>query len=123
MKLQDCKVVKKDWGKEIWIEHENEFYAYKRIYINSGYRTSLQYHNFKFETNYIISGKARVFIQDTWYEMGEDEFFTIRPGVLHRVEAITNVILQEVSTPHLDDVIRVEDDYNRPNGKIEKEHE
>ena len=47
------KTIFKPWGKEEWLEL-NEVYCYKRIYINAGYKTSYQYHNFKRETNYII---------------------------------------------------------------------
>jgi hypothetical protein len=44
------------------------------------------------------------------------------PGILHRLEAITDILLYETSTPHLDDVVRVTDDSKRPNGRIEQEH-
>lgn len=122
MKLSEAKVVTKAWGKEIWLQPENCPIAYKRIYINAGCKISLQYHEQKEEINYIISGTAKVFLHDKWQEMGADEFFHVKPGEIHRVEAVTDVILQEASTPHLDDVIRISDDYNRPNGHIESEH-
>lgn len=115
------KVVNKPWGKELWLEI-NEYYCYKRIYLNAGCRTSLQYHNFKQETNYVIAGKARVLLGDTWHDVKADDYFTIKPGVHHRVEAITDLVLQEVSTPHVSDVVRIEDDTNRPDGHIESEH-
>ena len=53
------KVVHKPWGKEEWLAL-NDAYCYKRIYINAGYKTSYQYHEFKQETNYIIDGTAVV---------------------------------------------------------------
>jgi mannose-6-phosphate isomerase len=115
------KVVVKPWGKEVWMEL-NDRYCYKRIYINAGHRTSLQYHNFKHETNYIISGEAKVLIGTTWYDLRADDYFTITPGVHHRVVAVTDVVLQETSTPEVDDVIRIEDDAQRPDGRIEAEH-
>lgn len=120
------KTVQKKWGHETWLEL-NERYCYKRIYINAGFRTSLQYHNYKLETNYIIDGIADVTLENENGElevirMSKDDFFTIQPGKKHRVAAITDVILQEVSTPEVDDVIRIEDDFGRPNGRIEEEH-
>ena len=57
------KVVHKPWGKEVWLEL-NDKYCYKRIYINSGYKTSYQYHNFKLETNFIISGTAEIWLEN-----------------------------------------------------------
>ena len=121
------KIVNKPWGKEEWLAL-NEFYCYKRIYLNAGHKTSLQYHEFKKESNYIIAGEAEVWLEN---EKGEIEIFLMGPGSLfnvdpprkHRVLAITDVILQEVSTPHVDDVFRINDEFNRPDGKIESEHQ
>ena len=120
------KVVSKPWGKEIWLEL-NEKYCYKRIYINAGTKTSYQYHEKKLETNYIIDGKAEVWIENDEGDiekkvMNKDDFFTVVPPKKHRVIALTNIILQEVSTPEVDDVIRIEDDTGRGDGKIESEH-
>ena len=120
------KVVKKPWGKEIWLEL-NDRYCYKRIYINKGTRTSFQYHKKKLETNYIIEGEAEVWLENDdglieKKKMGKDSCFSVRPPRKHRVIALTDVILQEVSTPEVDDVIRIEDDAGRPDGKIESEH-
>lgn len=120
------KTVKKPWGKEIWLEL-NDRYCYKRIYINKGTRTSFQYHQKKYETNYIIEGEAEVWLENDNGEivkkrMKKDEYFTIAPPRKHRVIAITDVVLQEVSTPEVDDVIRIEDDAQRPSGRIESEH-
>jgi NDP-sugar pyrophosphorylase family protein/mannose-6-phosphate isomerase-like protein (cupin superfamily) len=121
------KIVYKPWGKEEWLEL-NEFYCYKRIYINAGHKTSFQYHTEKHETNYIISGTAEI-----WLENGEGvvnksvmtagSYFNVAPPRKHRVIALTDLILQEVSTPHVDDVVRIEDDTNRPDGKIASEHQ
>ena len=57
------KIVTKPWGKEEWLEL-NPAYCYKRIYINAGHKTSYQYHNFKYETNYIISGEAEIWLEN-----------------------------------------------------------
>ena len=102
-------------------------YCYKRIYINAGTRTSFQYHNKKHETNYLIKGKAEVWLENDnevieKFKIKENDFFNVVPPRKHRIIALTDIILQEVSTSEVDDVIRVEDDTNRPNGKVESEH-
>lgn len=121
------KTVTKPWGKEIWLEL-NHRYCYKRIYINAGTRTSFQYHEKKLETNYVIDGEAEVWIENDdgvieKRRMKAGDHLTIKPPRKHRFTAITNIILQEVSTPEVDDVIRIEDDTDRPSGKIESEHQ
>lgn len=97
------KIVTKPWGKEEWLEL-NPAYCYKRIYINAGHKTSYQYHNFKYETNYIISGEAEIWLENDIGVvekkiMKEGEFFNVPPPKKHRVIALTDLILQEVSTP------------------------
>lgn len=121
------KTIHKPWGREEWLEL-NESYCYKRIYINAGYKTSYQYHNFKRETNFIISGQAEIWLENDngiveKKIMGPGEYFNVTPPKKHRVIALTDIILQEVSTPEVDDVIRIEDDTNRVNGKIDGEHQ
>jgi len=54
--------------------------------------------------------------------MSNDDFFTVLPLRKHRIVALTDIILQEVSTPEVDDVIRLDDDESRPSGRIESEH-
>jgi choline kinase/mannose-6-phosphate isomerase-like protein (cupin superfamily) len=120
------KVVHKPWGKEEWLEL-NDAYCYKRIYINAGYKTSYQYHEFKKETNYIIDGTAEVWLENDEGVvekkiMKAGEFFNVTPPKKHRVIAITDIILQEVSTPHVDDVFRIDDEFHRADGKVEAEH-
>ena len=120
------KTVYKHWGKEEWLEL-NDFYCYKRIYINKGTRTSFQYHREKLETNYIISGVAEIWLENDEgviekKVMRAGDYFTVIPPKKHRVIALSDLILQEVSTPQVDDVVRIEDDNNRKDGKIENEH-
>jgi choline kinase/mannose-6-phosphate isomerase-like protein (cupin superfamily) len=120
------KVVHKPWGKEEWLEL-NDAYCYKRIYINAGYKTSYQYHEFKRETNYTIEGTAEIWLENEAGVvekkiMKAGEYFNVAPPRKHRVIALTDIILQEVSTPHVDDVIRINDEFNRTDGKIEAEH-
>ena len=97
------KVVHKPWGKEEWLEL-NDSYCYKRIYINAGYKTSFQYHNYKKETNYIIAGKAEVWLEndDGIVEkklMEAGDFFNVKPPTKHRVIAITDIILFIILPP------------------------
>jgi NDP-sugar pyrophosphorylase family protein/mannose-6-phosphate isomerase-like protein (cupin superfamily) len=125
--IDKIKTVHKPWGKEEWLEL-NDAYCYKRIYINEGYKTSYQYHNFKKETNYIIEGTAEIWLENDEGVvekkiMKAGEFFNVTPPKKHRVIAITDIILQEVSTPEVDDVIRINDEFNRTDGKINSEHQ
>jgi NDP-sugar pyrophosphorylase family protein/mannose-6-phosphate isomerase-like protein (cupin superfamily) len=121
------KTIHKPWGREEWLEL-NDKYCYKRIYINAGYKTSYQYHNFKKETNYIISGEAEIWLENdegivekTLMKAGD--YFNVTPPKKHRVIALTDIILQEVSTPEVDDVFRIDDEFARTDGKIEGEHQ
>ena len=122
----ETKTVYKPWGREEWIEL-NDKYCYKRIYINEGHRTSYQYHNYKFETNYLIEGEAEILLENDKgvievLRLTANQHFTVQPGRKHRVTALTDIILQEVSTPEVDDVIRLDDDAGRSSGKLEFEH-
>ncbi|MDO8424108.1 MAG: cupin domain-containing protein [bacterium] len=120
------KVVQKPWGKEEWLEL-NERYCYKRIYMDAGMRSSFQVHQYKHETNYLIAGRAEIWLDNEHGELEKEvleagQYYVVPPGRRHRVIALTNLILQEVSTPEVDDVLRIEDDTNRPDGRIESEH-
>lgn len=120
------KIVTKPWGREIWLEL-NSCYCYKRIEMKAGHRSSLQFHDRKLETNYIESGEVELHLQD---ENGEiqrrqlkaGEHFTVVPPRVHRVVALTDIVLMEVSTPEVDDVHRLADDARRGDGRIESEH-
>ena len=111
------KIVEKPWGREIWIA-QTDRYALKIIEVNKGHRSSLQYHVKKHEHIYVDRGV----LQMEWEnEQGQMETLTLRPGEVvenkpgrkHRAIAVEDVRLLEVSTPELDDVVRVEDDYRR----------
>lgn len=111
------KIVDKPWGREIWIAH-TERYALKIIEFNQGSRSSLQYHVKKHEHIYVDQGLLQVELEN---DSGELEIHLLKPGDVienrpgrkHRVKALEDVRLIEVSTPELDDVVRVEDDYRR----------
>ena len=120
------KIIKKPWGEEHWLEL-NERYCYKRMYIDAGTRTSYQYHNQKLETNFIVQGEAEIWLEDDLgvvqrTKMGPGEYFTVKPPRKHRVIALTDLVLMEVSTPEVDDVVRLQDDAARSDGRIEAEH-
>ena len=118
--------VDKPWGYELWLEL-NEHYAYKLIHMKKGFQSSLQWHEKKVETNYVIEGEAEVLLQD---ENGEIESRVYKVGegwcvplkTKHRVIAKTDYTALECSTAHLNDCIRFEDDSDRSSGKIESEH-
>lgn len=130
------KKVMKPWGHELWINGEHPGYAFKQIFIRAPHKTSLQYHHFKQETNILLDGQARLhFKKDATVEndhMSAEHVGThdlapvssvsVVPEIVHRIEALSDVLLYEVSTPHLDDVIRISDDSKRPHGRIDSEH-
>ena len=121
-----AKVVNKPWGREEWLNLD-ERGCYKRILITRGTKTSFQYHERKEETNYIVSGQAEFWLENDLGEIekktcGPGTFMTVKPPKKHRVIALTDLILLETSTPEVDDVIRISDDYQRPGGRIDSEH-
>lgn len=121
------KIIKK-WGYELWLVHESMRLAYKIIFIKAGNRTSLQYHERKEEANFLLSGRAVLHYQHRdkedicQTELSPGAVVHITPKTIHRIEALTDILLIESSTAELDDVIRVSDDWNRPDGRIDSEH-
>lgn len=107
--------VSKPWGYEIiWAKTNN--YVGKQITIAAGHRLSTQYHQFKEETIFIISGHMTLELQGCFeIVLKPGETYHIEPGIIHRFCANKgeDVHLIEVSTPHLNDVVRMEDDYGR----------
>ena len=107
-------IVKKPWGHEIrWAV--NDKYLGKILHINAGSRLSLQYHEQKDETIYVLDGTAVVHLDGRTHILSQGESLRIKPGQIHRFCAPkeTYVKLVEVSTAEIDDVVRVEDDYGR----------
>lgn len=109
--------VEKPWGHELIWAHTDR-YVGKKLVIRAGRRLSLQYHERKDESVYVVQGKLRLVLEDDdgeirTCELGPGEAAHIRPGRRHRFEAVDDVELIEVSTPELDDVVRVEDDFGR----------
>ena len=108
--------VPKPWGEEIIFAHTKR-YAGKLLKIRRGELLSLQYHRTKEETIYVHEGRIRLLVDiaGTREErtLGPGESWHIPPGTTHRMEALDDVTLFEVSTPELDDVVRLEDRYGR----------
>ncbi len=110
--------VEKPWGWElIWAVADA--YVGKVLFVKAGESLSLQYHEEKDESWYIESGRARLELGDVGQETLDEEIvetgacFRYRPGTVHRVTALEDTTILEVSTPHLDDVVRLEDRYGR----------
>ena len=109
--------VSKPWGHEtIWARSDR--YVGKILHINAGQELSVQYHNKKDETVYLLSGDISYRVQtdggtleDVRLKVGES--FRITPGTVHQMVAMTDCDVLEVSTPELDDVVRLSDRYGR----------
>lgn len=107
----------KPWGKEIWFAHTDS-YAGKILHITKGHRYSLQYHEKKRETQYIYSGKVKLIYgtdKDNLQEkiLNPGDKFEVHPYTIHRLEALEDSEVFEVSTADLHDVVKLEDDYGR----------
>lgn len=139
-------LVEKPWGWEKWIQDgtDDRFnYVLKQIHLNKGYRTSLQVHRFKSETIMVQSGKGILHTYPHEFDVDEylngsitqdqmDEILAklievpispqtilhIPRKTIHRVEALENLFYFEASSTELNDVVRIQDDLNRPNNTI-----
>jgi mannose-6-phosphate isomerase len=123
----DVRIVQKPWGHEtIWAH--TELYVGKLLHIKAGQSLSVQYHNLKDETIHLLSGTMiyRTAVRSPKTEDRNDsapkleivelkagESFRNEPGLIHQMEAVTDCVLLEASTPHLDDVVRLTDRYGR----------
>lgn len=143
------KLVSKPWGHETWIaDGTTTPYALKRILFKAGNRTSLQVHEYKVETNYVLNGTGKLYkskealnlasfleqgmtpeqveqYESTFeiIELSPGTIFNVYPGYVHRVVATTDLEFIEASTTELDDVIRLQDDAGRTHGRIQSEHQ
>ena len=133
---ETAKVVTKPWGREVWLNYfsgENvgdieKRYAFKKLYIKAGTKTSFQYHEKKEETNFLISGSV-----EAWFEVEPGKIdkkilqsgaiWSIPKNIKHRIITLEDVVLLEASSPEVDDVIRIADDTMRGNGRIQAEHD
>jgi mannose-6-phosphate isomerase-like protein (cupin superfamily) len=110
--------VEKPWGWElIWAD--TEAYVGKVLFVRAGESLSLQFHNEKDESWYVQSGRAKLELGEVGQSVLAEEViaagacFRYRPGTVHRVTALDDTTILEVSTAHLDDVVRLEDAYGR----------
>ena len=117
MTVAETRRVPKPWGHELIWAH-TERYVGKVLVIEAGKRLSLQRHEVKDESIYVLSGRLRLLLEDDagevrTEELGPGDHRRVETGRIHRYEAIERVELMEVSTPELDDVVRLEDDFGR----------
>jgi len=115
--MENVIKVDKPWGYERHLEI-NENYVVKELFMKEGNSCSLQYHNKKHETFYVLKGRLKFYVGPNkdnlnviFLEPGEH--YTIEPLVVHRMEAVVDSLYLESSTNFLDDVIRLEDKYGR----------
>jgi mannose-6-phosphate isomerase-like protein (cupin superfamily) len=110
--------VDKPWGHEV-IWSVTERYAGKLLFIRAGESLSLQFHNVKDEAWYVLDGRAELELGAPGERMlnkevvGPGAAFHFAPGTVHRVKAVEDTTILEVSTPELDDIVRLEDQYGR----------
>ena len=114
----DVTRVDKPWGHElIWAL--SDVYCGKVLFIAAGQSLSLQFHREKDESWYVQSGRCRIELGDTGEAVLSEEIveagaaFRYTPGTVHRITAVEYTTILEVSTPHLDDIVRLEDRYGR----------
>jgi mannose-6-phosphate isomerase len=114
----DPRRVEKPWGWElIWAHAED--YVGKILFIGAGHSLSLQFHREKDESWYVACGRAELQLGDAGDALLNTEIirpgacFRFRPGTVHKLRALEDTMIYEVSTPQLDDVVRLEDDYGR----------
>lgn len=108
--------IEKPWGYELLFAH-TENYVGKVLKIYKGEMLSLQYHRIKDETIFLFEGEMTLDVEENG-EMKEKRLlpgdsYRIKPGIKHRMRAVKECLVFEVSTPHLDDVVRLEDKYGR----------
>jgi mannose-6-phosphate isomerase len=109
--------VPKPWGYEIWWAHTDR-YAGKILHVQAGERLSLQLHERKDESSYLLTGRLLLIQGPSEYELTEQlmepgSCWHSSPGVVHTIEALEDCDVLEVSTPELDDVVRLQDRYGR----------
>jgi mannose-6-phosphate isomerase len=114
----DVRRVEKPWGHElIWALTDT--YCGKVLFVKAGHALSLQFHREKDESWLVQSGRAKLELGDAGQGalaeevVGAGYAFHYRPGTVHRVTALEDTTILEVSTPQLDDVVRLEDAYGR----------
>jgi mannose-6-phosphate isomerase-like protein (cupin superfamily) len=114
----DVRRVDKPWGYELIWAH-TDLYVGKVLFVKAGQSLSLQFHRQKDEAWFVQSGRAKLELGDAGETVLQEEVvgagaaFHYTPGTVHRVTALEDTTILEVSTPHLDDIVRLEDAYGR----------
>ena len=148
-KIDEVKKVAKPWGYEKWIAEgsPNFKYALKEIFFKTNFKTSIQFHEFKEETNYVQKGRGILYFssEEIDIEKFKKQEYTqedleniinsmkkqilepgivvhVKPGTVHRVESVEDLTIIESSTVELDDVFRLNDEWGRDHGRIDEEH-
>jgi mannose-6-phosphate isomerase len=116
----DVERVEKPWGHEL-VFASTEHYCGKVIFVREGEQLSLQFHREKDETIYVQSGRAEFEIGDPGGPLdvevvGPGRAFHLGAGTVHRIRALEDTVLLEVSTSGAEDVVRLEDRYGRADG-------
>jgi len=113
---KEVQRVPKPWGYEV-IFAKTGRYVGKILHVTKGECLSLQYHEMKEETLYVVAGELKLTIEHDGdrreVRLRAGEAFHIPPRLIHRMEAMEDTDVAEVSTPELDDVVRLEDRYGR----------
>ena len=109
--------MEKPWGHELWWA-QTDLYAGKLLIINAGHALSLQFHREKDESSYLLSGRLRLTQGTSADALADQEVvpgqsWRNEPSVLHSIEALEDSVVLEVSTPQIDDVVRLRDRYGR----------
>jgi mannose-6-phosphate isomerase len=108
--------VEKPWGYEVRFAR-TDHYAGKVLFIRAGQQLSLQFHRRKDEAFLVHEGRLELVLgtegEQRVVPMGPGESWHVPPGTVHRFRAVTDCLLFEVSTPELEDVVRIEDDFGR----------
>jgi mannose-6-phosphate isomerase-like protein (cupin superfamily) len=116
VQFEQPKRVEKPWGYELWWA-QTDRYVGKLLHVKAGAQLSLQYHERKDETIHLASGSMVLVLKvgDTLVDhpMRVGESYRVRPGTIHRMRAVTDCDVWEASTPEVEDVVRVQDDYGR----------
>jgi mannose-6-phosphate isomerase len=114
----ETRRVDKPWGWElVWAETDH--YVGKVLFVKAGESLSLQFHRVKDEAWYVQSGRAKIELGEAGEAVLNEEvvaapaFFHFTPGTVHRITALDDTTIIEVSTPHLDDIVRLDDSYGR----------
>jgi mannose-6-phosphate isomerase len=112
----EVRIVPKPWGHEVIWAHTDR-YVGKLLHIKAGHALSVQYHERKDETIFLLRGEMVYRVQENGelrdVRLGVGEAFRNVPGTIHQMEAVTDCDVLEASTPDLDDVVRLSDRYGR----------